>query len=71
MIRVEFVLAVREDFVRIAQHLLEHDAGLAQERMQEIESSLRGYVAKYCYLPERELVLITALRAQKESGCQH
>ena len=97
MIRVEFAQAVSEDFARIAQHLLEHDAGLAQERMQEIESGLRvlqqhpeigrrldsrhrelvlgrgsrGYVAKYCYLPERELVLITALRAQKESGCQH
>ena len=99
MIRVEFALAVSEDFARIAQHLLEHEAGLAQERMQEIESGLRvlqhhpeigrrldsrhrqlvlgcgsrgsrGFVAKYRYLPERELVLITALRAQKESGCQ-
>ena len=96
MIRVEFALEVSEDFARIAQHLLEHDAGLAQERMQEIESGLRvlqhhpeigrrldaqhrelvlgrgsrGYVAQYCYLPDRELVLITALRAQKESGCQ-
>ena len=97
MIRVEFAHAVSEDFARIAQHLIEPGAGLAQERMQEIESGLRvlqqhpeigrrlnaqhrelvlgrgsrGYVAKYCYLPERELVLITALRAQKESGCQH
>ena len=96
MIRVEFALAVSEDFARIAQHLLAHDAGLAQGRMQEIESgpqvlqqhpeigrrldsqhrervlgrSSRGTVAKYCYLPERELVLITALRAQKESGYQ-
>ena len=96
MIRVEFALAVSEDFAWIAQHLLEHDAGLAQERMQEIESGLRvlqhhpeigrrldsqhrelvlgcgsrGTVAKYCYLPERDLVLITALRAQKESGCR-
>ena len=96
MIRVEFAHAVSEDFARIAQHLLEHEAGLAQERMQEIESGLRvlqhhpeigrrldsrhrelvlgrgsrGCVAKYRYLPERDLVLITALRAQKESGCR-
>ena len=96
MIRVEFAQAVSEDFASMAQHLIEHDARLAQERMQEIESGLRvlqhhpeigrrlgsqhrelvlgrgsrGYVAKYRYLPEHELVLITALRAQKESGYQ-
>lgn len=96
MIRVEFAPAVSEDFARIAQHLLDHEAGLAQERIQEIELGLRvlkhhpeigrrldtrhrelvlghgsrGYVAKYRYLPERQLVLITALRAQRESGYQ-
>lgn len=94
MTRVEFAQAVSEDFARIAQHLLEHEAGTAQERIQEIELGLRvlqhhpeigrrldsehrdlvlgqgsrGYVAKYRWLPERKLVLITALRSQKESG---
>lgn len=94
MIRVEFAQAVSDDFERIAKHLLKHEAGLAQERIQEIELGLRvlqhhpeigrrldfqhrelvlghgsrGYVAKYRYLPERKMVLITALRAQKESG---
>lgn len=94
MIRVEFAQAVSEDFARIAQHLLEHEAGLAQERIQAIELGLRvlhhhpeigrrldsehrelvlgqgsrGYVAKYRYLPDEELVLVTALRSQRESG---
>lgn len=94
MTRVEFAQAVSEDFARIAQHLLEHEAGAAQERIQEIELGLRvlqhhpeigrrldsehrelvlgqgsrGCVAKYRWLPERKLVLITALRSQQESG---
>ena len=41
MIRVEFAPAVSEDFAGIAQHLLKHEAGLAQERKQEIGSGLR------------------------------
>jgi toxin ParE1/3/4 len=94
VIRVEFAQAVSEDFARIAKHLLEHETGPAQQRIDEIELGLRvlqhhpeigrrldsehrelvlghgsrGYVAKYRWLPERQLVLITALRSQKESG---
>jgi plasmid stabilization system protein ParE len=96
VIRVEFAQAGGEDFARIVQHLLEHEAGSAQQRIQEIELGLRvlqhhpeigrrldsehrelvlgqgsrGCAAKYRWPPDRELVLITALRSQKESGCR-
>ena len=94
MIQIEFAQGVGEDLARIALHLLNHDAALASERLDQIELGLRvlqhhpligrrlddqhrelvlghdshGYVAKYRYLPERQMVLITALRAQREIG---
>ena len=42
----------------------------SQHRELVLGHGSRGYVAKYRYLPEHKLVLITALRAQQESGYQ-
>lgn len=39
-----------------------------QHRELVLGHDSHGYVAKYRYLPERQMVLITALRAQRESG---
>lgn len=57
--------------LRVLQHHPEIGRRLDfQHRELVLGQGSRGYVAKYRYLPERKLVLITALRAQKESGYQ-
>ncbi len=40
----------------------------AGKRELVIGRQARGYVALYCYLPEQDLVLVLAIRSQREAG---
>jgi plasmid stabilization system protein ParE len=63
------LLSVRRAFELLADHpLLGREA--EEGRRELILSRGRyGYVAKYCWLPAEDAVLILAVRHQREAGC--
>lgn len=94
MAQVEFGDGTGEDFDRILEHLLAHEAQAIDERVGAIieacgvlarhpligrrrhddkrelviGSGARGYVALYRYVAASDLVVILAIRAQREKG---
>lgn len=94
MSRIEFAPEVTDDFERILEHALKHEAADAQSRIEGVIAAIdalernpligrpagpelrelvigrreRGYVALYRYVPELDIILVLAVRSQKEAG---
>ena len=65
----------RLDQIELGLRVLQHHPMIGrrfvgQHRELVLGHDSHGHVAKYRYLPERQMVLITALRAQRQRGYQ-
>jgi plasmid stabilization system protein ParE len=74
MARVQITVRALADLERLFDFLAEHNSKLARERMLSVRRALIlsrgrfGYVAKYRWVPAKDVILILAVRHQLEAG---